>query len=235
MMHTDFHSHILPGVDDGSASVEESLQMLRLEAEQGVTHVIATPHFYPRYDTPEQFFARRDRAMAELQQAMEGQEGLPRITLGAEVYYFRGMSESDVLNRLTIDGGTHILVEMPFGHWTPEMYRELGDIWTRRGIVPIIAHVDRYLRPFHSRGICKRLAQLPVLVQANTGFFLDRRTSALAMRMLKADAIHFLGTDCHNLTSRQPNMDRAMEKIQKKLGQRAVERLEEYEKNFWNA
>ena len=234
MIHTDFHSHILPGVDDGSACVEESLQMLRLEAEHGVQRVIATPHFYPRYDTPERFFARRDRAMAELQEAMAKEEGLPEITLGAEVYFFPGMSESDVLNRLTIGAGAHILVEMPFGNWTPEMYRELENIRVRRGIVPIVAHVDRYIRPFHTHGIPKRLAELPVLVQANTEFFLDRSTSSMAMRMLKADMIHFVGTDCHNLTARKPNMDQALQKIQKKLDQSVLDRLEEYEQSFWN-
>jgi protein-tyrosine phosphatase len=234
MIHTDFHSHILPGVDDGSTCVEESLQMLRLEAEHGVQRVIATPHFYPRYDTPERFFARRDRAMAELQEAMAKEEGLPEITLGAEVYFFPGMSESDVLNRLTIGAGAHILVEMPFGNWTPEMYRELENIRVRRGIVPIVAHVDRYIRPFHTHGIPKRLAEVPVLVQANTEFFLDRSTSSMAMRMLKADMIHFVGTDCHNLTTRKPNMDQALQKIQKKLDQSVLDRLEEYEQSFWN-
>jgi protein-tyrosine phosphatase len=234
MIHTDFHSHILPGVDDGSTCVEESLQMLRLEAEHGVQRVIVTPHFYPRYDTPERFFARRDRAMAELQEAMAKEEGLPEITLGAEVYFFPGMSESDVLNRLTIGTGAHILVEMPFGNWTPEMYRELENIRVRRGIVPIVAHVDRYIRPFHTHGIPKRLAELPVLVQANTEFFLDRSTSSMAMRMLKADMIHFVGTDCHNLTTRKPNMDQALQKIQKKLDQSVLDRLEEYEQSFWN-
>ena len=172
--------------------------------------------------------------MAELQEAMAKEEGLPEITLGAEVYFFLGMSESDVLNRLTIGTGAHILVEMPFGNWTPEMYRELENIRVRRGIVPIVAHVDRYIRPFHTHGIPKRLAELPVLVQANTEFFLDRSTSSMAMRMLKADMIHFVGTDCHNLTTRKPNMDQALQKIQKKLGQSVLDRLEEYEQSFWN-
>ena len=54
----DFHSHILPGVDDGSQSVQESLAMLKMEAEQGIQHVIATPHFYPKHDSPEHFLER---------------------------------------------------------------------------------------------------------------------------------------------------------------------------------
>ena len=63
---TDFHSHILPGVDDGSTSVEESIAMLRMLSRQGVSHVVATPHFYPNYDDPEQFLRRRKDVYEDL-------------------------------------------------------------------------------------------------------------------------------------------------------------------------
>ena len=69
-MTIDFHSHVLPGVDDGSATVEESLRMLRLQAEQGVTHVVATPHFYPMQDSPNRFLERRAKTEKRLRQAM---------------------------------------------------------------------------------------------------------------------------------------------------------------------
>ena len=65
-MMVDFHSHILPALDDGSANVEESIAMLRAEAEQGITRVVATPHFYIRRDDPEAFLARRSRSEARL-------------------------------------------------------------------------------------------------------------------------------------------------------------------------
>ena len=68
-MVTDFHSHILPAIDDGSATVEESVAMLRMEAEQGITHVVATPHFYAAHQTPETFLQARDAAEAALQPA----------------------------------------------------------------------------------------------------------------------------------------------------------------------
>ena len=61
-MIIDFHSHILPGIDDGSADVQESIAMLRMEAEQGITHVIATPHFYTHSDSPGHFLAKRKKA-----------------------------------------------------------------------------------------------------------------------------------------------------------------------------
>ena len=208
--------------------------MLRLAAEQGISHVIATPHFYPRHDNPDRFFERRDLAMTRLREAIEAETGLPRITLGAEVYFFRGMSESDQLSRLTIEGTNCILIEMPISPWTEEMYQELEEIWARRGILPIVAHIDRYIRPLCTHGIPERLSQLPVLVQANAEFFIDRRTAGMALRMLRADKIHLLGSDCHNMNTRKPNMDAALQRIRSKLGEVALQRVEKYQQEILN-
>lgn len=227
---TDFHSHILPGIDDGSASVEESLAMLRLEQEQGIRHVVATPHFYPNYDNPAHFLEKRERAEALLRRVLEEHSDLPEVTVGAEAYYFRGMCESDLLPQLTIRGKRCILIEMPNGHWTDEMYRELADIWEKRKILPIIAHIDRYITPLRAKKV-QRLAELPVYVQANAEFFLDRATSAFALRLLKADRIQLLGSDCHNLDSRSPNLGEAAQLIARKLGQETLERIRGYERS----
>ena len=233
MTVTDFHSHILPGVDDGSTCVEQSLAMLRMSAEQGICHMVATPHFYPQQDSPDRFLERRDAAFARLREAM-GEGDWPRITLGAEVYFFRGMSESDQLPRLTLDGTACILIEMPPAPWTEDMYRELEAIWDRRGITPIVAHIDRYIRPLRTYGIPARLAELPVLVQANAEFFVNKRTAGMALRMLKADRIHLLGSDCHNMTARKPNLGSALQVIRRKLGEDGLRRIEEYQRNVWN-
>lgn len=225
----DFHSHILPGIDDGSADLKESIAMLRMEAEQGITHVIATPHFYARYDSPEQFLKKRDRAEAQLRQEMAKYRGLPQISVGAEVYFFRGMSESEFLPQLTIRGKSCILIEMPHAPWSEEIYRELEAIWEKRGVTPIIAHVDRYIAPFRTHQIPQRLAEMPVFVQANADFFLERVTEGMALRMLKADQIQLLGSDCHNASDRKPNLEAAMQRIERKLGREALERIRDYE------
>lgn len=226
----DFHTHVLPGIDDGSASVEESASMLRVEAGQGIRYVIATPHFYPQHDTPRRFLERRARAMAQLLGEMPPEHDLPQVILGAEVYFFRGMSQSDQLERLTIGEKSCILIEMPPPPWTEEMYRELEQIWLNKGIIPIIAHIDRYVRPFRTYGIPERLAQLPVLVQANADFFLKKSTASMALRLLKADRIHLLGSDCHNMVSRKPNVQMAVEMIRSKLGDGAIRRIQDYER-----
>lgn len=222
---TDLHSHVLPGVDDGSASVEESLDMLRMEAEQGIGRVVATPHFYPDRDTPERFLQRRDRAERQLREKMAEQSGLPLLTVGAEVYYFRGMSRSDALDVLTVRGTDCLLVELPPAPWPEEVYRELEEIRRLRGIVPIVAHVDRYIRPLHTRGIPRRLAELPVLVQANAGFFTRPATAPLAFRMLRAGQIHLLGSDCHGRDERRPDLGPALERIQRRAGAEALDQI----------
>lgn len=228
-MITDFHTHILPGVDDGSRNVEMSVAMLQKMAEQGITRVVATPHFYAHRDTPNRFLARRARAEAALRQEMANHTDLPEIIVGAEVYYFPGMSNSDMLPAMTINGTNYILIEMHDSPWNESMYRELENIRIRQGLNPIIAHVDRYITPLRQHGIPDRLQSMDVCVQANAEFFLDWRTNRLAMQLMEAGYIHLLGSDCHNMKRRAPNLELAVSKIQKKLGDAPIRRLERYE------
>lgn len=223
----DFHSHILPGIDDGSANLEESLELMRLSYRQGVEHMVATPHFYPRHDSPERFLRRREEAWRQLQEEMLYHLEVPEITVGAEVYFFSGISDSELINALTFEGKRCILIEMPDSPWNESHYRELEGIYIKHGITPIIAHVDRYIRPFHTHGIPERLEKLPVMVQANASFFVHSATRRMALRMLKQERIHLLGSDCHNLTSRRPNLEAAVEIIGQQLGTGALHRIRE--------
>lgn len=226
----DFHSHILPGIDDGSASVEESIAMLRMEAEQGIRHVVATPHFYAHHDSIEEFLRRRAESEQLLRKEMEQHGDLPNVTVGAEVYYFRGIGQSDVLRKLTVGDSAFCLIEMPVTAWSDSMYEELSQIYYDQGITPVIAHVDRYFTPFRTFGIPEKLESLPVLVQANASFFCGY-SAARAMRMLKKEQIHLLGSDCHNMRSRQPNLGKAIERIRKHCGNEALEKIAEFQRD----
>lgn len=221
----DFHSHILPGIDDGSRSVEESIALLRKEAEQGVSHVVATPHFYPQHDSPDHFLEKRAEAEAILREEMRKHSDLPTLSVGAEVYFFHGISDSDAISRLTIDQKRCILIEMPWASWTDAMFQELEGLYNKQNLLPVVAHVDRYLGRFRTYGIPDRLAQMPVLVQANAEFFLNKATSAMALRLLKKDQIHLLGSDCHNLTSRKPNLMEALATIESRLGKGPIDAI----------
>lgn len=224
-MRIDFHSHILPGIDDGSKSVEQSIEMLKQAAEQGIGHMVATPHFYPRHDTPERFLKRRERAEQKLREEMAKYSDLPQISMGAEVYFFRGISEFDALSDLTIANGRYLLLEMPMAPWSDSMYREMEQLYMRQGITPVIAHIDRYISPFRTHGIPKKLSQLPVLVQANAEFFQKFSTQAMAMQMLRKGQIHLLGSDCHNLSDRKPNLGPVLDWIEARLGTEAVSKI----------
>ncbi len=225
----DFHTHILPGVDDGSHSPEESVAMLQMEAAQGVGCVIATPHFYPRHDRLDRFLERRLQAEQIMRKELKSHPELPQIHVGAEVHFFRGICDCDEISQLTVDGGKYILIEMPHPPWSEELYRELERICSDRKLIPIIAHIDRYISRFHTFNIPKRLAELPVLVQANGEFFLNKRTASMAMHMLKNGNIQLLGSDCHNTDSRKPNLAEAVALIEKRLGETATARINSYE------
>jgi protein-tyrosine phosphatase len=90
--------------------------------------------------------------------------------------------------------------------------------------------VDRYIGRFRTYGIPERLEQLPVLVQANAEFFLEKSTAAMALRMLKKDQIHLLGSDCHNRSSRKPNLDEALKVIEKRLGSGPISEICRYQR-----
>lgn len=228
----DFHTHILPAVDDGSKQIEQSLQMLECQKNQGVRKVVLTPHFYPRTDRLDAFLERRQQAYDQLCQASKDRGQLPELILGAEVAYYRGIGQSDVLKELTIGGTQYLLVEMPFGVWTDAMYQELESLYRLQGIVPILAHLDRYLRVFHTKRILKRLADLPVLVQVNAQFFIGKRTRRTALKLFAQGSIDLLGSDCHNLDRRPPCLKEAYDVIRAHFGEDAIRHMEETEDNI---
>ena len=197
----DFHTHILPGIDDGSRSVEESLQMLRAMPE--VSHVVATPHFYARENTPERFLRRREAAWARLREQLDA--AAPDIRLGAEVCYFEGICRSDELSALCIEGTNVLLLEMPFDSWSSRAFNDLLELGHRADIQIVLAHAERY-DIFYRRRDWQHIADSPILIQCNAAFFLHLRTRHRALQRLEAGYIHLLGSDCHNLFDRAPNL-----------------------------
>ena len=117
---TDFHSHILPGADHGSDSVETSRGQLDLIGKYGVKRVVATPHFYPQQDNVDTFLDRRRKCAAALAEVMR--EGDPAVMLGAEVLICEGIDRMSGLDKLTVAGTNCILLEMPMTRWRDELY-----------------------------------------------------------------------------------------------------------------
>lgn len=224
----DFHSHLLPGIDDGSDSADTSLQMLGMWRGQRIDLICATPHFYADRNTPARFLRDRAAAYAELSAAMAeyGEGYFPPLRLGAEVHFFDGISTAEELDGLCLQGTRLLLLEMPFRRWSERMLREVEAI-RRRGIQPVAAHIERYLS-IQSRQLMREFMALDVYIQCNAEFFLDRRTARKALHMLKNGQIQFLGSDAHNMSSRRPNLGPALELIEQKLGAAAIDRLWDY-------
>lgn len=221
----DFHSHIIPRIDDGSSSVDETVEMLSLSKCQGINYMVATPHFYASEESPSDFLHRRSHYLRKTLAATETLS-LPKIISGAEVGYFEGMSDCDDLKNLTILGTPLLMVEMPVCRWSDRMLYELNDIYEKQDIIPLIAHIDRYIKLLHNKKITDKLKGLPVLIQANASFFVDKKTARLALSLLSKEKIHLLGSDCHNMTSRRPNLGDAFDVINEKLGKDALQRIQ---------
>lgn len=228
----DFHTHVLPEMDDGSRSVEESLGMLRQMADQGITDVAATSHFYAFRESPESFLSRRAEAAAKLMEAMEGEEGLPEIHLGAEVRYYEGMSRTEALGEMVIEGSGLLLVEMPFTPWNERMLYEIREVGDNLRCTILIAHIERYLRYQRGQWFWHMLEEMHALIQSNASFFIGRLSRPRALRLLTADRIHLLGSDSHNLDTRPPNLGAACDIISRRLGAGAVRRIGERGENL---
>ena len=212
----DIHTHILPGMDDGSGSLEESLAMAKESARQGVRLLAATPHFYATQEDPERFLQRREASLALLESAW--QDGFPTLLVGAEVRYFDGISRVEKIAHLTLDHTRILLLEMPFTSWSRRMVDEVLELQRSRGLQVLLAHVERYLKDQDGQ-VWETFRQNGVWMQCNANFFLRWQTKRKAQALFKKGEIQMLGSDTHNMTSRPPNLAMARDALVKSLGQ----------------
>lgn len=208
------HGHFLPGMDDGCRTPEESVRVLRSSYGQGVRFMCATPHYYP-VETVSEFLARREKAWGRLLEALEGETEIPQICLGAEVAYRPGLGYSRELHTLCLGQSRYLLLEMPFENWSRETLRDIRNISASCGIIPIIAHVERYLE-IADREKLSQLLEMDVLVQMNAEYLLESATRRKGRKLLSGGTVQLLGSDCHNLTGRAPNLGKAAEYLRKK-------------------
>lgn len=216
-MIIDLHSHVLPGIDDGSPDVDTSLAMLRQQAAQGVDVVCATSHYYAEHSSISGFCMRRDEALHKLLSA--GTEGLPRIVPAAEVAFFTGISERPGLERLCIQGTRTLMLEMPFTRWNGFQLEEVEALVLDRGFRVVLVHPERFCIKGANRDNLRMLEQLPVALQVNAKTLLSWSTRRLGMELLRETFCPLLASDCHNLTSRPPNLAEARKVLQQKMGE----------------
>ena len=232
----DFHTHVLPGIDDGSRNVEMTISMIAEELAQGVEEVIATPHFYANHSSIDHFLEKRHRAMKKMTEALAFSDiqKPPYIRTGAEVYYFPGMGRAERLPQLCIEGTRTILIEMPFEQWKSDILRDLRDVLERQKLTVVLAHIERYPEFQRDDRVWDEVMHLPVIPQINTGSFLKKKSGLFSrdkkrkfcMQYLGRHPEVILGSDCHNLTSRRPNLADGRAEIKKELGAEVLERVD---------
>ena len=219
----DFHSHILPGIDDGSKDAATSLLMLNALKKQGADTVCATSHFYATQRSVDRFLFRRQEAWDRLQEVLP--QDAPRILLGAEVLYFPGISRMDELPQLCLEGTKLLLLEMPFEPWTTHCTQEVRELARQGSVQILMAHIERYFF-YQPISVWDEFLDLGILMQSNAEFFLPFKTRRKAMRLLEDGYIHLLGSDAHNMSSRAPNLDKARARIAKSLGEETLDYID---------
>lgn len=222
----DCHSHILPQFDDGAKHPDESLALLSILLEQGVTDVILSPHYYPSRETVDHFLKRRAEAIEVLRSldgihihqeagspafaSFENERGKLDLYLGAEVALSPQLFTESDLKRLCIAESHYLLVELAFTtSWDANVIAMLDRLIYQEGIQPIIAHIERYPASDYGKNldVLRILSELPCLFQMNVDSLGERRLRKQCRQLLEGQWIDFLGSDCHNLEKRPPRFD----------------------------
>ena len=207
---TDFHTHCLPGIDDGAADLDEALALLEDTVRQGIHTVATTPHFYLGQQTVPEFLARRDAALATLETALHEQPEFAslRLLTGAEVLLREGVSRVD-LRPLCLQGTDILLVELPFmtaPYWLTD---ELEEIAFGQRLTVMLAHVNRY-RTWYSAKEIRNLLELPdVIVQINGEAFADGAKYRHLRHWLPEPERLVFGSDMHHPHRRPQNLQAA--------------------------
>ena len=217
LKYTDVHSHILHRLDDGPEHIETSLKMLEEEYRQNVETVILTPHFKDAEHASIDDFLRKRNERAEELKRFAGEQGvtIPELRLGAEVALNCDLSVIDGIEKLCIEGTRYILIEMPYSAWYDWMFDSLYSLVAHCNLIPVIAHIERY--PHVDKKKLNKLSGMDVYFQINAEAVLDKKMRKNVIKMIEKDAIHLMGSDCHNQSGRAPNLADGYEYLVKKV------------------
>lgn len=200
-MFVDIHSHILFNVDDGSKDIETSLLMLKEEINQGVSHVILTPHVQSRVQKVDRKV--HVERFLELKQRVLDEKLDIQLSLGAEVL-FRSHLTPDY-KELTLGSSNYILLEFSTREFQP-VEDIVYDI-SRMGFIPIVAHIERY--PYLKTSDYELIKNTGALIQVNSTSILgfDKAVKPkYVIKMIKEGYVDIIASDCHNLDVRKPNL-----------------------------
>jgi protein-tyrosine phosphatase len=206
----DIHCHVLPETDDGSTSLEESVAMCRMAAEDGIKTIVATPHLFDGMHAP----PSRDDIRRKIDLVMEASGGVVEIIPGGETRYSHEIFQEarDKQTRMRLNGSSYMLLEFDFMMVPPNIEMTIFQI-LQAGIMPVIAHPERnariQLKPEILANLIERGAYAQIDAGSLTGSF-GKECEASARQLIRAGLAHFLASDGHHQDRRRPLLSKAV-------------------------
>lgn len=218
----DYHSHILPGIDDGAKTVEESINLVREELKQGIDTVVLTPHFYPDVQKLSDFLERRAAAYNTLKSALSAEKIDVELLLAAEVRFSR-LLEYPQMTELAFGEPKLVLVELSTQICLPDVSATIGRI-QMNGMIPILAHVDRYPYLYKHPELLYQWVKAGAFTQFNADhYFESKEVRSFVDVAIKHNLIHIVGTDTHSTDKRPPRLRECLQKMQPELKRKVLD------------
>ena len=222
------HCHILPEIDDGASSLEMSLEMVERLKCQGAQKIIATPHYYSDSISLADFVKKRNAAYERLCRALPPDS--PQIIPAAEVYISKYLFGNDDLSEICAGSTKYAFIEHPFSEdFSDRALERLSSLIIDYGITPVLVHIERYRSLMDDTDTLDELIDMGCLTQVNISSFADAHRSIRKklFKYLESERISFIGSDCHNTSTRPPDYQGGAKEIVKRLGEEKLIELTE--------
>lgn len=211
-------------MDDGAKSVEESIDLMKMQQEQGFERVVATPHFYMQKERLEDFLKRRNHSLSILCKDRGILDIEMFFKVGAEVFYSYELLNID-LRKLCIENTNYIIIELPTTYKPVNLEQFIYEV-RLKGLIPIIAHIERYRYLINDYDLLFDLVENGAVIQVNaTSLFKDKKIERDVIKLIDCNLVHLIATDTHNLDKRPPQMQKAMRVLKRKAKISNVKRL----------
>ena len=224
----DFHTHIIPNIDDGSESVEETFNLIKEAENAGFHKIISTSHYMEDYYEVDN--RERNVWIQGINEKLTEKNKNMKLYLGSEIYLTENIIKLlENQQASTINNTSYVLFEMPLNAKPLNIYDILFEMLKSK-IVPILAHPERYLFIQKDPEIIFDLISKGVYMQCNFGSFIGQygtKAEIIAKQLLMKDMVHFLGTDVHKQKTIYLKMPEILKEIEKIAGKRKIEILTE--------
>lgn len=224
--YIDIHTHILPGVDDGSGSMEETIKMLQIAFDQDIRTIIATPHYIA--GSKNASVEQLNMVRSQVQEEAEKLDKEFKILLGNELYYSEAiMDDLKSQKALTLADSRYILVEFSVRDTYERIYKGMKEL-IYAGYAPVLAHVERYHCLYKKPELISELIRLGCYIQMNsdslTGGIFNSEAN-VNRKLLNNGLVHLVGSDCHRSEIRKPKMKDTVKILQKKCDENLIHKI----------